>query len=465
MWSDEMDKKIRDAAENDIQNYQEKDWKGMEGLLDKHLPQRKRRRGIIVFFLLAALSVSGYLLVSSVSSSRSPVAQREEEVIAADPGKPGSTEATDKTKSEAREQITSGTKPTAPVNDKPSSIQQQKDLTIPAAPSQIIATTPVKTISGGKNDKFQDKQPVATRSDQLSRNSRTSKSQRNLNPTTEVIVDNHISPVAPDKKDKETKNITVITDNQQTIPPIDPVTAQSDKQETKQPATTITEDKAAISEPIAGTDMPAKKEKSPKSFGSRFSLTASAGPDYSSVHFKYKGEVRLAYGIGVGYAINDRLTIRTGIYAGRKVYTADSKTYKTGYIPAGYKLEDINADCYVIEVPVNLVYNFATSKNHGWFASAGLSSYFMKKEEYLYNVTYMGGQRKTWLYEHRNENTHPFSVVNLSAGYQLNFNKRFSLLAEPYVKMPIGKGVGSGKVMLNNAGILFTAGWKPFGKR
>jgi hypothetical protein len=212
-------------------------------------------------------------------------------------------------------------------------------------------------------------------------------------------------------------------------------------------------------------NLPGKKEKTPKSFGSKFSLTASAGPDYSSVHFKYKGEVRLAYGIGIGYAINDRFSIRTGIYAGRKVYKADSKTYKTGYIPVGYKVEGIDADCYVMEIPVNLVYNLKSSRKHGWFASAGLSSYFMKKEDYLYKVTDSWGNPKTWLYEHRNENKHPFSVVNLSAGYQYNFNKRFSLLAEPYVKMPIGSGVGRGKVMLNNTGVLFTAAFKPFGKK
>jgi len=36
--------------------------------------------------------------------------------------------------------------------------------------------------------------------------------------------------------------------------------------------------------------------------------------------------------------------------------------------------------------------------------------------------------------------------------------------AEPYVKLPIG-GVGEGKVMLNSTGVLFTAAWKPFGKK
>ena len=73
-----MDKKIREAAENDTQNYQEKDWNGMEVLLDKHLPQKKRRRGIIVFFLLAALTATGYLLYDSVSTSRNTIAKEEE---------------------------------------------------------------------------------------------------------------------------------------------------------------------------------------------------------------------------------------------------------------------------------------------------------------------------------------------------------------------------------------------------
>ena len=65
---------------------------------------------------------------------------------------------------------------------------------------------------------------------------------------------------------------------------------------------------------------------------------------------------------------------------------------------------------------------------------------------------------------YKNENSHIFSVINLSGGYQYHFSDRFSLMAEPYVKIPLS-GVGQGKVNLNSGGILFTAGFKPFLKK
>jgi len=54
-------------------------------------------------------------------------------------------------------------------------------------------------------------------------------------------------------------------------------------------------------------------------------------------------------------------------------------------------------------------------------------------------------------------------VLDLSAGYEYTLNKRFSLAAEPYVKLPFS-GVGAGKIKLNSAGVLFTLTMKPFKK-
>ena len=60
-----------------------------------------------------------------------------------------------------------------------------------------------------------------------------------------------------------------------------------------------------------------------------------------------------------------------------------------------------------------------------------------------------------------NQNKHYFSVVDISAGYEHSINKRFSIIAEPYVKLPLS-GIGIGKIKLNSAGVLFTAAIKPF---
>lgn len=442
-----MDKKIREAAENDIQNYQEKDWKGMEVLLDKHLPQKKRRRGIIVFFLLAALTATGYLLYDSVSTSRNTLAQ-EEEVTSPAPG--------NKTNSATTKPV----EKTQPVSQEPTSNDTRTVL-----PSTPASATTNSNLSSGKKDLM--KQPVVVSSTEINKNGRTLNLQKNQHPTNDIVVaDKNIPSGIDNKQDNGNKNIAPTKDNQQTFPSTYPATVQNEKVITQQPGVPVAENKENKSEQVADVKKPAKKERSPKSFSNRFSLTASAGPDYSSVKFKYAGEVRLQYGVGLSYAINDRFSVRTGFYAGSKVYSADSNSYKTQYTGGGYsyKLYSIDADCYVFEVPVSLVYNFKTTKDHNWFASAGLSSYFMKKEDYLYTYISPSGTKSSRLWQYRNENKHPFSVLGFSAGYQRKFNDRFSLSAEPYIKLPLG-GVGDGKVMLNSTGVLFTAAWKPFGKK
>ena len=65
---------------------------------------------------------------------------------------------------------------------------------------------------------------------------------------------------------------------------------------------------------------------------------------------------------------------------------------------------------------------------------------------------------------YKNENSHIFSVLNLSGGYQHHLSDRVSVMGEPYVKIPVS-GVGYGKVKLNSAGVLFTVSVRPFLKK
>jgi hypothetical protein len=453
----------------------------MEVLLDKHLPQKKRRRGIIVFFLLAALTATGYLLVDSVSSSRRIVSQ-EEEITTPESGS-NTNSATNKpalkTQSVSQEATNNETRTITRSIDNPIS---KKELTATRTFSEKINSgsinstviakknnTAPATINSNLNSNKKDllKQPATVNSDEINKNGRPFKLQKNHHPANDIVgADKNISPVISDNKENDKKIIAPTTDKLQNLPATYPATAQNDKVIIQQPVVPVADNKETKSETVAETNKPARKERSSKSFISRLSFTASAGPDYSSVKFKYSGQVRLNYGIGVSYAINDRLSLRTGFYAGSKVYSADSTSYHTPYTggPYSFKLHSVDADCFVYEVPVNLVYNFKPAKNHNFFASAGLSSYFMKKEDYVYTYISPSGQKYSHLWQFRNENKHPFSIVSLSAGYQYKFSKRFSMLAEPYVKLPIG-GVGDGKVMLNNTGVLFTAAWKPFGKK
>jgi hypothetical protein len=208
------------------------------------------------------------------------------------------------------------------------------------------------------------------------------------------------------------------------------------------------------------------KQKNNSSFANNFFISVSAGPDLSKVGDN-TGEVRLAYGAGIGYQISKRLSIRTGFYAGRKVYTADPGDYHPpnnfwGYYP---NLENIEANCKVYDIPITVDYTISSNKKQSWFASVGISSLLMKEEKYdyyfkpNYSPTYI-----TYTKTIDNQNKHYFSVLNLSGGYKRVINKNISLQAEPYLKIALD-GVGYGKVKLNSGGVLFSAVIKPFAKK
>ena len=219
-------------------------------------------------------------------------------------------------------------------------------------------------------------------------------------------------------------------------------------------------DSAVVSIP----PQPGQNKKSAIPKNSKLSINISFGPDVSAVGTD-PGKWRMQYGLGIGYAISKHFGVRAGFYVARKIYSADSNSYHTPFnvINYYYRLDKVNANCLVYEIPVTIMYNFSTSKNHNWFVSTGASTYLMKKEEYDYTYKSSSGQLQKNSYSYKSKNSNIFSVLNFSAGYQYNFNNRFSIITEPYLKIPT-TGIGFGKVNLNSAGIMFTIGYKPFNK-
>jgi hypothetical protein len=207
---------------------------------------------------------------------------------------------------------------------------------------------------------------------------------------------------------------------------------------------------------------PSDKKKSESKFRNNFGFSFSAGPDMSYVTLNNTGKTTLTYGAGISYGFAKRFTARAAFYISKKIYEAAPDQYHT---PGGNypNLTGVDANCTVYEIPVNLSYSFGQRKKHNWFGSAGLSSFIMKKEDYVYNYKTPAGQVYTYYNSVSNQNKHYFSVLSLSGGYQYQFNKWLSLQAEPYLKLPLG-GVGLGKIKLSSAGVLFTLTIKPFTK-
>lgn len=163
---------------------------------------------------------------------------------------------------------------------------------------------------------------------------------------------------------------------------------------------------------------------------------------------------QLSKGIGIlfTYSLTKSISITTGFAIAKKLYSADTNTYKNTYsLGNHYLIKDINATCMVYEIPFQFNYLIRSKGKNSFLVSAGLSSYLMNKEDYIYTYDYYGNSIK-YPYNFRNENKHFFSVLSISPIFKRELNKKFALQIMPYAKIPL-TGIGNGKVKLFSFGL------------
>ncbi|WP_346317060.1 outer membrane beta-barrel protein [Chitinophaga sp. YIM B06452] len=194
----------------------------------------------------------------------------------------------------------------------------------------------------------------------------------------------------------------------------------------------------------ADTDKPVSKKQKRGFDGGLF-----LGPDLN-VTPAFKGlPIGVTGGLIVRYHVNNRWYLNTGVGYAKKLYGASPSEYTMSYPNAYYK---IDADCDVIDVPLNVNYTFAEGKKSSWSVMAGASSYFMLKEKYT--GTYNNNTKRDWIV--KNKNQHYFSVINLGVTWEKQTRSRLTWGLQPYVKIPVG-GVGQGSVKVYSAGITVQA--------
>jgi hypothetical protein len=163
-------------------------------------------------------------------------------------------------------------------------------------------------------------------------------------------------------------------------------------------------------------------------------------------------------GLGINFRIAKGISAGTGIYYSQKKYSSDRNSYFTSLKPfstwASYSRR-IDADCRVIDIPLNMNVSLIKTPKASIIATAGLSSYIMLSENYnfIYTPTilfpYTGRD-----YTIKNQNQHILSVVNLSVGVEKPIGNQTSIVIQPYAKLPIS-GIGQGATELKSFGIGF----------
>ncbi|TWW01586.1 outer membrane beta-barrel protein [Chitinophaga pinensis] len=176
-------------------------------------------------------------------------------------------------------------------------------------------------------------------------------------------------------------------------------------------------------------------------------------PDITTVKFQRTSSLGYNLGLLAGYRFGKKLAVETGILYERKYYYSTGEYFNTKKTPWPADMELLNVDgwCNMYEIPVNVRFTFATGEKSSWYASAGMSSYIMKKQKYDYSYKYYGqyGERN-WTY--RKTTADWFSIIHLGVGYERPVGVLGTLRVEPYIKIP-SRGIGIGDLPVTSVGM------------
>ena len=113
----------------------------------------------------------------------------------------------------------------------------------------------------------------------------------------------------------------------------------------------------------------------------------------------------------------------------------------------------------LLEIPLNLRYDFSVTGNTIFFASGGVSTYLSGKENCSYYYDFFG-REVCRDFRYTNQHNGLFSSANLSLGVETGISNSVSVLVAPYMKLPISD-IGFGRIRMNSVGINFALRYSP----
>jgi hypothetical protein len=226
----------------------------------------------------------------------------------------------------------------------------------------------------------------------------------------------------------------------------------------QQPDTTVTSNPA---EPLQQVkkDKPAIKPILKRN-GPRLTLSILAAPDINAVNSFNNNQVGTNLGFQLGIHLSKKFSISTGAAYAIKPYQATASQYNSVSWqgkPASSLPSYVSANCKVLDIPVNINYQFYSKGKDAFALGTGLSSYIMLRENYHFDFA-DGSGTPSYDIQINNRNQHILGVLNLNATYERRINSKFSTVIQPYMKLPL-TGIGTGRVDLKSTGVALGITW------
>jgi hypothetical protein len=467
-----IEQKIVEAANQNEYPFTEEAWKRMELLLVKK--DKKRRFFFGLFPLLLVLSVGGGMAIYNTSKSKKNIAAiQKEEIKSSSIATPQSTPANETvTKLEVVKDIN-----TISVDKK------EIDNTSKKQAEQIQPQNQQPNFLLEQTDDNSSKPTFSNKS--TSQKKSKSKSQKSSNNNEEEFYESNKTNLTTNKKAKvkitsaamgEDEDPTVINEEKkankktneieekeviEAKPSATEINKKQQEQEIKKEQVPTKADENKKEEALTKK----KEEKKSKKKQSQFFVTASLGAEVNTTKLLSFNNTTIVprYGAAIGYQFSNRLSVLAGFYVSGKKYIAKKEDYnfKSNSYLASLDITKIDANCKVYEIPLAIQYNFISKPNVNVFGMVGVSSYIMKKEDYMYDYQY-GGVSYTAPLTYT-KNTHLLAAATVSLGIEKSISKKINLQFSPRISIPLG-GVGQGEMKLFSSGIDFGVKYYPFKK-
>jgi hypothetical protein len=455
---DHIEDRIRDAAANSEPAFDEQAWAAMELRLNK---EDKRRRFVFWWFALPALFIVGAALLFFYNN---PAAEKND--LAHLEQKNTSTVKPNETDVNTTKQL--------------STVIKGDETTKDETPLRKNITTKADTLVGNVVNETNTVKKSTTSIDHTTKyNKKNNFSQHTVDDQvneTSVVLKRKSKKITSTKKQQITSRVAAgemgeqddVATKEQGEVAIDGSVANIVTKQNTKPA--VSKDSASLKDSTKTSVAKIKtdnktKQKANRSASSRLYFLTSVGGEIGSVKllaFK-NNPVTAKFGAGIGYQVNKKLSVQAGFYAGTKKYIAGPDDYnaKAGSYWNMVQIVKVNAACLVYDIPVTVRYNFLQKSGLTYFATAGVSSYIMKKEDYdYYYIRYNTPHESAYSYT---GNKSAFSVLNISAGIEKKLSSSFSLQLEPTLSVPLS-GVGDGQVKLFNAALQIGIKYQPIKK-
>lgn len=183
-------------------------------------------------------------------------------------------------------------------------------------------------------------------------------------------------------------------------------------------------------------------------------LSAMAAPDISSAKQRKSSKLSSNLGMLATYAFSPKFSVTSGAIYAKKYYNSAGTAPQDNPYAAAQDWE-VDADCNVLDIPLNVNYKLLNKKRISVSVNTGLSSYFMLKEKYEFITGAAGAGQQVSTLEVQNQNKHLFGIANVSISFDHQINDAFSVGVQPFAKLPL-TGIGNGNVDLKSIGVSFS---------